>query len=211
MSMAVGFMEIAAYCKQAIEQKWLGSGYSKYEILYVSIREDDSIKMSQTPHILKKTKQCILIHSWQQLAVTNSYDNYYLQCINQNGEVLLNKLDDDYSVYIYPSTSKCWARISLTRNSSKIYESDIWLNGEKILSQRFSYVWYLYKRSRKECNTLEESKLLGKLAQTEQTVKELESKLVDHSVREQLLMAEVLQYRLLLDEIKRLVDKAGNE
>lgn len=121
MSMAVDFMEIAAYCKQAIEQKCLGSGYSKYEILYVSIREDDSIKMSQTPHILKEAKQCILIHSWQQLAVTNSYDNYYLQCVNQNGEVLLNKLDDDYSVYIYPSTSKCWARIILTRNSYRIF------------------------------------------------------------------------------------------
>lgn len=68
--MAVGFMEIAAYCKQAIEQKWLGSGYSKYEILYVSIREDDSIKMSQTPHILKKNKT---MHSYTQLAATCCY------------------------------------------------------------------------------------------------------------------------------------------
>ena len=96
--MTVDFMELASYCKQDIELKCSKTDHKfEYDILYAAIQEDDDIKTSRTPHILKEAKQCILIHSWQQLASTIDYDTYLVQCINQNGEVHSDKLDNDYS------------------------------------------------------------------------------------------------------------------
>lgn len=207
MDTTVDFLELAAYCKQEIEQKCAESDRKwSYEILYVAIFEDDSIKVSRTPHILKDAKRCILVHSWQQLAATIAYDTYLVQCINEDGEVLQDALDSDYSIHIYPSSFNCSASIALTRSSKTIYESKIWSNGEHILPQRIVYVWNLYKKIKEECKTLMESQLLGKLAKAEQNIQELNSKLADSSVNEQLLETEVRRYRSLLDEIKILVD-----
>lgn len=110
-------MERASYCKQDFEHKCSKSDHKfEYNILYAAIQEDDDIKTSRIPHILKEAKQCILIHSWQQLASTIDYDTYLVQCINQNGEVHSDKLDNDYSIHIYPSRFSTWASISLKRD-----------------------------------------------------------------------------------------------
>ena len=210
MCTTIDFLEIATYCKQEIEQKCAESDRKgNYEILYVAIYDDDSIKISRTPHILKSAKRCILVHSWMQLASTISYDTYLVQCINEDGEVLLNDLDNDYSIYISPSSFNRAAQIYLNRNSTTVFQDTIWSNGKNALHKRLVYVWNLYKKSKIECKTLKESELLGKLARTEQTIEELEGKLADSSVNEQLLEAEVRQYRSLLDEIKKLVNDNG--
>jgi len=206
MNTTVDFLELAIYCKQEIEKKCAESDRKwSYEILYVAIFGDDSIKVSRTPHILKEAKRCILVHSWQQLAVTIAYDTYLVQCINENGEVLQDVLDNDYSIHINPASFNCSSSISLSRSSQTIYDAKLWSNGEYMLPQRIVFIWDLYKKSKQECRTLMESQLLGKLAKAEQSIKDLNSKLVDSSVNEQLLKAEVRQYRSLLDEIKNLV------
>lgn len=208
MNTTLDFLELAAYCKQETEQKCSESDRKcRYEILYAAIFDDDSIKVSRTPHILKEAKCCILVHSWQQLAATIYYDTYFVQCINEEGEVLQDVLDSDYRIHINPSSYTRCASISLTRSSETIYQAKLWSNGELLLPQRLVYVWNLYKRSKEECKTLMESQLLGKLAKAEQSIQELNSKLTDSSIKEQLLEAETRQYRSLLDEIKNLVDK----
>lgn len=210
MCTTVDFLELATYCKQEIEQKCAESDRKRdYEILYVAICDDDSIKISRTPHILKSAKQCILVHSWLQLASTISYDTYLVQCINEDGEVLQNDLDSDYSIHISPSSFNYAARISLKRNATTIFQDEIWSNGKDVLNKRLVFIWNLYKKSKTECKTMKESQLLGKLARSEQRIEELESKLADSSVNEQLLEAEVRQYRSLLDEIKKLVNDNG--
>lgn len=206
MCTTVDFLELATYCKQDIEQKCAESDRKRdYEILYAAICDDDSIKISRTPHILKSAKRCILVHSWLQLASTISYDTYLVQCINENGEVIQNALDSDYSINISPSSFNNYARIYLSRNTYTIYQDTIWSNCKNILHKKLTYVWNLYKKSKTECKTLKESQLLGELARSEQTIEELESKLADSSVNELLLKAEAEQYRSLLDEIKKLV------
>ena len=68
MCTTVDFLELATYCKQEIEKKCAESDRKEnYEILYVAIYDDDSIKISRTPHILKSAKRCILVHSWMHL------------------------------------------------------------------------------------------------------------------------------------------------
>lgn len=203
MRTTVDFLELATYCKQEIEQKCAVSDRKgNYEILYVAIYDDDSIKISRTPHILKSAKRCILVHSWMQLASTISYDTYLVQCINEDGAVLQNALDNDYSIDISPASFNRAAQIYLERNATTIYHDGIW---PSIIHKRLKYVWGLYKKNKTECKTLKESQLLGELARSEQTIEELESKLADSSVNELLLKAEAEQYRSLLDEIKKLV------
>ena len=207
MESSFDFMELAAYCKQEVEKKCAETDRKwDYKILYMAIYDDDSIKISRTPHVLKGAKHCILVHSWEQLAATIAYDTYLVQSINENGEVLESSLDSEYSIHIYPSSFNNSAGISLRRNGDAIYEAKIWANGEHILPQRLTFAWNLYQKSKKECKTLKESQLLGKLAKANQNIEELESKLADSSVNERLLEAEVRQYRSLLDEVKNLMD-----
>lgn len=120
--------------KQETEQKCAESDRRhSYEILYVVIFEDDSMKVSTTPHILRGAKRCILIHSGQQRAATIYYDTYRVQIINENGEVLQDTLDNEYSIHISPFSFNCSAIISLSRGSKMVYSAKIWSNGENLL------------------------------------------------------------------------------
>lgn len=207
MDTKVDFLELAAYCKQEIEQKCAESNRKHhYEILYAAILEDESLRISTTPHILRDAKRCILIHSWRQLAATIYYDTYLVQFINEDGEVLQEKLDSEYSIHISPSSFNCSAIISLSRCSKMVYSAKLWSNGELLLPLRLRYVWDLYKKCKAECQSLKESQLLGRLAKANQNIEELNSQLADSSVNEELLKEEVRQYRSILDEIKNLVD-----
>ena len=212
MSQSVNFEEIANYCIDQVKQDCLDhpssqKGYST--ALYVAITEDNQIRLSQTPHILKDAKRCYIIHKWRNLAATLWYAAYKVQSINEKGEVGDGQLDDEYSLHIQWAHFDCRERIELLMNGETVYSAGIWKNGQYNLAREISYVWELYRKCKSECSTLMESKLLGKLAATEQGMAELKQKLADSTVKERLLEDEIKAYRSLLDEIKTVVEKRG--
>ena len=205
--MSIDLKEIADYCmstvKNEVEQSQRKYDYS---ILYVAVYKDGSIMISQTPHLLSSASSCLLVHSWEELASTIYYDTYSVQFINEKGEVRQDNLDDDYEMHVYPSSYNSPAQIVLFRNHEEIYRKPIWENGRSTLKEQIMFIWNLYRKSKKECGTLKESQLLGRLAEKEQTIQFLESKLADSSVQDRLLNEEISQYRKLLLEIQEMLN-----
>ena len=86
----IDFIELAEYCVKKAKEvpSYVIKHYEK--TLYVSISEDNSVKCSMTPHILRDAYQCILMHK-----MTDYNDTWYeIEFINENGCVKVSYLDD---------------------------------------------------------------------------------------------------------------------
>lgn len=199
----VDILEIAQYCKSEYEQKCEKSD-SKcgYSIHYVAISDDGQIRISKTPHVLAGSEKCYLIHSWQQKAVTCWYETYAVQSFNVYGEVGSGTFDDDYSFSITAAGFNRPEMISLKRNGHELYSVSLWERGCFVLPKRLEYIWELYKKCRRECTTQYESELLCELAAKDDSIKDLENRLADTTLKEQYLRDEIAQYRTLLDEVR---------
>ena len=210
MGSPVNFIEIAKYCKEEKEQECRKSGYkNNYSMLYIAIHDDERISVSQTPHMLKSATRCILIHRWDEIAVTNGYAHYFIQSINSKGEVGGGNIDEEYSLHISAEFSSYPPRLYLSIKEQTIYSMSLGGHGmsyQDALCQELIKVWDLYKKCKEKCKTLFEAQLLGSLTYKEGTIKALEEKLELMSVKEAYLQREIGQYRSLLDEIKTLLN-----
>lgn len=207
MENKVDFIELAKYCKTEIANEVEQSQRKRsYHIVYAAIYKDGSIRMSVTPHILKEAERCFLIHQWHQLAETISYATYQIQSINDQGEVSVGKLDDEYRIHIFPERFNISEIIQLTRNGDVVYETFLWNKGEYILEKEFVFIWELYKKCKQTCKTAFESVLLGKLAKQEKSIKDLEDRLSDSSIKEEYLNAEIRRYKELIDALAAKTD-----
>lgn len=203
MENKVDIREIAEYCRNEYQQRCKDSKYmDSYKIHYVAITSDGKMKVSKTPHILEGVEECYLIHSWQQLASTCWYETYGIQRINIDGEVEDGVFDDEYSFRIYAARFNTPEMISFRRNGHELYCESLWSRGTFVLARRLEYVWELYKKCKKECQTQYESELLCKLADKEESIRDLEQRLAESTIKEQYLRGEVAQYRDMLEEIK---------
>jgi hypothetical protein len=210
MANSIDLCKIAKYCRDEQEQKCLQTKYKvNYSILYVAIYDNERIRVSQTPHILVNAQRCLLVHSWDEIAVTNGYAHYFIQSINSSGEVGGGNLDEDYSICISPEFSREPPRLYLDRKTFGIYSVNLGGHGMSYmdaLSRELVKIWDLYKKCREKCKTPYEAQLLGSLAYKEGTIKDLEKKLESMSVKEAYLQRETGQYKSLLDEIKALLN-----
>ena len=60
--MNIDFVELGTYC-QTEYRKTLNQLKDKYrKTLFVAIKDDNSISVSTTPHILSNASKCIMIH-----------------------------------------------------------------------------------------------------------------------------------------------------
>lgn len=203
MENKVDIREIAQYCKNEYQQKCeKADNMCRYSIHYVAISADGKMRVSKTPHILEGVEECYLIHSWEQRASTCWYETYEIQRINVDGEVGEGTFDDEYSFRIYAARFNTPEMISFRRNGHELYCESLWSRGTYVLARRLEYVWELYKKCKKECKTQYESELLCKLAEKEESIKDLEASLADSNIKERYLRDEVAQYRKLLDEIQ---------
>lgn len=204
MNNSIDLLEIAEFCRNEIAQKCEQSDRKYgYHILYVAIMEDSTIKVSETPHILKNAVKCVLIHSWNQLAATIYYDTYLVQFINSDGTVHESMIDDEYSLEICASSYNCPARLFLCRKGEKVYSKQLYYNVS--LDSLIPFVWKLYLKCKDESSSLLESKLIGEIAEKNETINSLEEDKKSQSFRERILEDEIKQYKALLDEIKGLV------
>lgn len=203
MENQVNIMEIAQYCKNEFEQRCNNSDYmSSYTILYIAISNDEKMRISRTPHILADAKQCYLVHMWAQKAVSCWYDTYEVQSINSYGEVGSGQFDDEYSFSISAAGFNRSPEIYLKRNNNILYSSRLWDYGHNAEAKMIEYVWDLYNKCKSETKTQFESELLCKLASKDETIRALEKRLEDITLKEQYIRDEVREYRNLLDEIK---------
>lgn len=203
MENQVDIREIAEYRMKEFEQKINSSSHSGgYSILYVVTTEEGEVRVSKTPHILAGKDHCYLIHTWKHCPCSNWYNTYEVESINVYGEVGAGDFDEEYSFSISDAGFNRCEEIRLKRNGREIYSESLWEYGTFSLTKRLAYVWELYRKCKNECTTLYESQLLCKMAVREKTIKELEGKLSDSTLKEQYLQSEISQYKGLLDDIR---------
>lgn len=202
-------MEIAEACVSKVQYRCENTkGMSDYDVFYASIMEDGELVTSSMPHVLKGSDVGIVIHRWYQLAVTLSYDNYLIQIIKSNGEVLDGKIDDDYTIRIAASTYDHPAKLWLIYKDKYVYKIGreyISGNYAQAWENSLKFVWALYQKCRKHCNTAYECELMGKLADTEKSMQALEDKLTEAKMKDLYLQEELKQYRDMMDQLAEII------
>ena len=74
----IDFVELATFCANRAKETCSSWG-GKYERThYVSILEDNTVKYSMTPHVLRNAHQCILMHERSEIPISNIYYWYDL-------------------------------------------------------------------------------------------------------------------------------------
>lgn len=194
----VDFLKLANYCidryKNSLEDK-----RERYvDTLFVAISKNNEVLCSKTSHILGDANKCILIHHKKQIAVTNWYDWYNMEYINEKGCVFDGNLTDGFSIEI------TW------QNSFADQRMRLWYNGRIIFSCRrpwennMAKIWELYIRL-KNIESDKEKKLVADLFKKDEKILELEKQNADLKFSNYLLEQERDQYKDLLEKIRDMI------
>lgn len=199
--MNIDFVELGTYC-QTEYRRTLDSLKDKYrKTLFVAIVDDNSISVSATPHILSNAKKCILIHERLSLAISNWYSWYVVQFINENGEVLVGRLDNDFELCTVACGGYDNQWLELRADHRTYYSCKAPWKENDIKS-----IWDLYVRL-KQATTECERNLIASLFKKDQTILELEKANQNFEYKTQLLENEKKLYKGILDDIKNLLEQ----
>ena len=199
--MKIDFVEIGKYCQEEFKKEHNSERENYRKTLFVSIQDDNRIRVSTIPHILSNASKCLLIHEYSARAVTNWYRWYKVQFISEEGEVLDEHLDEEFKLWIYPVYGYNDQRLTLYADESEYYSCEAPWNKEDIQS-----VWNLYVRL-KQASTEYERNLIASLFEKDQTILELEKANRNFKYKTQLLEKEMQLYKGILDDIKNLLEK----
>ncbi|MGM9797600.1 MAG: hypothetical protein ACI3ZY_08535 [Parabacteroides sp.] len=197
--MKIDFVEIGKYCQEEFKKEHNSERENYRKTLFVSIQDDNRIRVSTIPHILSNASKCLLIHEYSAQAVTNWYSWYKVQFISEEGEVLDERLDEEFELCIYPVAGYNDQRLTLYADESTYYSCQAPCNKTDIQS-----VWNLYVRL-KQASTECERNMIASLFQKDQTILELEKANRNFEYKVQLLEEERDLYKGILDDIKDLL------
>ena len=194
--MNIDFVELGTYC-QTEYRKTLDSTKDKYRrTLFVAIKDDNSISVSSTPHILLNASKCIMIHERLSLAISNWYSWYVVQFINENGEVLVNRIDNDFELRTVSCGGYDNQWLELRADHRTYYSCKSPWNEDDIKS-----IWDLYVKL-KQATTKCERNLIASLFEKYKTILEWEKANQNLEHKTQLLENEKIMYKEILDDIK---------
>lgn len=196
--MKIDFVELAKYCQSEYKTSLNVQRDYYCKTLFVAIKEDNSIMMSTTPHILVNAHKCLLIHERSSVAFTNSYLWYKVQFINENGEVFNNRIDNEFELSITAHGAYSNQVMELSADNMVYYSC----NGS--WEKRINGVWNLYVRL-KMAKSKSERELISSLYIKDEKILELEKQNCDFDFRTQLIEREKEIYKKWLDELKELL------
>ncbi len=193
----INFIEIAKYCQEAFKEAHNTNNDKYAGTIFVAIN-GEQVSTSRTPHILQNADKCILIHEYRKLAVSNYYSWYSIETIDENGCVLLNRIDDEFVLDICAFNGFANQRMSLSTQNRQFYSCGIPFesNIKKVLKLYFNI---------KNVKTKEERILISNLFSKDESILELEKQIEDFKFANELLKQERNQYKSLLDDIKKLI------
>ena len=194
--MNIDFVELGTYC-QTEYRKTLNHLTDKYlKTLFVAIKDDNSISVSATPHILSNASKCIMIHERLSLAISNWYSWYVVQFINENGEVLVNRIDNDFELHTVSCDGYDSQWLELCADNRTYYSCKAHWKEDDIKS-----IWELYVKL-KQATTKCERNLIASLFEKYKTILEWEKANQNLEHKTQLLENEKIMYKEILDDIK---------
>ena len=196
---------IADECVLDMKQKYCGDetqGPKMYykDTSYIAILADDQLRYSTKHSILDGATRCLLIHHYVK-KIRNEYDGYYLEFIDKDGTVNLNRLDDDFKLCVVWVNNWSDLKLRLITNDNRIYcelplkPMPVFLAVEKM--------WNLYIRL-KEVKSIEERLLISQMYQKDEKILQQENEIEGFKFTNALLEKERDMYKGLLEDIKQL-------
>ena len=196
--MKIDFVELGIYCQTRYKESHNSQTTKYIKTWFIAINEDNNIFTSTTPHILSNAVKCILIHERSSLAVSNWYEWYEVEFINEYGEVFENRIDDEFELSIYYGKNFADQVMKLCDNHRQYYACRApW--GENIKK-----VWQLYCRL-KETKSESERYLISSMFKKDEKILELEKKIENFNFTTHFLEEERNTYKNLLDELKHII------
>lgn len=196
----INFIELATFCQNEKKEAYEKMTDTRYAFtIYVAITEDNQVIVSRTPHILSHANKCILIHSRSTLAITNRYNWYDIQFINECGQVLEDALDDEFSLEVCAYGGYANQRIDLSADGIQYYSASMPCDNSIV------DIWKLYLRL-KEAKTPTERDLISSLFRKDKQILELEKEVEDFKFKTHMLEEEKLMYKSVLKEIQNVVN-----
>ncbi len=193
----IDFIELATYSTEKYKETHNRNDVRYIHTLYVAIDEDNNVKCSKTPHILKGAVQCLLIHHnqiWSEKADWYSLDD--VEYIDKEGCVLERNLGGKFDI----QTSASASVMTLSYNGQELYSCYApW-------EDNIGKIWNLYCEV-KDLKSTNEIKLVASLFKKNETILELKKEIENFKFTEYLLEQERNQYKRMLDEIKEMVEK----
>jgi len=192
----IDFVELATFCVNRYKEAHTGSGERYEGTLYVAILDDNEVRCSTTPHILRNAEQCILIHHKSQIAISNWYSWYFVEYINAEGSVCGGNLENSFMLKIesWGSFSNQVMSLSYGNDNLNLY----WCKAP--FDKGIKKAWELYSKI-KEIKTLSEIKLIADLFMKDEKIFELNNKVEDFTFANHLLKLERDQYKDILKDI----------
>ena len=196
----VNIKELARCCVEEYK-KSANTEYSNYvSTLYVSIDRYDETECSYTSHILNDAEKCLLIHTKQELAISNWYKWYSATFINDEGCVLGNNLGNGFKIDISPLGAYSNQVMSLMFENVTLFScSPPW-------EDSMGKLWSIYQRAKK-CESKKSIELFAEIIEKDETILELQNEIKDFKFSNYILEKQNKQYKNLLKEIKELVEK----
>lgn len=193
----IDFIELATYSTERYKESHNHNDARYIYTLYVAIDENNNVKYSKTPHILKEAVQCLLIHHKQ---IKSEKVNWYswddVEYIDKEGCVLERNLGNKFDLQTYASASV----MALSYNGQELYSCYTpW-------EDNIGKIWSLYCEV-KDLESSNEIRLVASLFRKDENILELKKEIENYKFTEHLLEQERVQYKELLDEIKRMVEK----
>ena len=195
----INFIELATFCQNEKKEAYEKMNDTNYAYtLFVAITEDNQVLTSRTAHILANAHKCILIHARSSLAISKWYNWYDVQFINDQGQVLKDALDEEFTLDISAWGSYANQKITISADGERYFSASM------PCDDSITNFWKLYLRL-KEAKTRTERKLISNLFKKDQTILELEKEVEDFKFKTQLLEDEKAMYKELIKEIQSIV------
>lgn len=196
----INFIELATFCQNEKREAYEKMNNTSYAFtIFIAIAEDNQALASRTPHILSNAQKCIFIHARSTLAITNRYNWYDVQFINEFGQVLEDALDDEFTLDVYAYGGYSNQRIALSADGIQYYSANMSCDNS------VAELWKLYIRL-KDAKTRTERELISDLFRKDKRILELEKEVEDFKFKTHLLEEEKSMYKGLLKEVQELVN-----
>lgn len=196
--MNIDFAELGIYCQNRYKESLDGKNNKYIKTWFVAIEDNNNILISTTPHILKNATKCILIHERISLAVSNWYEWYKIEFINELGEVLDSRIDEEFELRIIACGGYANQMMEIANNRVHHSWKYPWESAIKEM-------WSLYLRL-KEAETEKERILISDAFYKDNKILQLEKENADFKFQNDLIEKERDMYKSILDEIKQMLE-----
>lgn len=176
--------------------------YYVHNPLFVSIDEEEQIRVSFLPDVLNGAKECMIILTYnnKNQGSIYYYPHYKVFRIKDDGMVQEGYSKEGWKINITGTYYTSPSQIQLSKDKTSIFCSH-W-KGEESLYE----VWSVYKKC-KECETATEAKLIGKNSQLLEEIETLRGKNKELEFLNKIAETTKNQYKDILEEIKSLLEE----